>query len=122
MINFYFPGNYANFKSNLLLSKRDKEIIKENDKKYLTNVGNKKISLNHIGLMGAAGSYVGYGATGLSRDYKQHKSGVKLQGKGYKAKIIGAGIGAGLSGGLSYYLQTRDRDGRSDKGKKRIKK
>lgn len=118
MTHFYFPGNYIDFK--LSLSKKDKEVIKDNDNK-LTNLGKKKISLSHIGLMGAAGSYVGYGATGLARDYKQHKSGIKLPGKGYKAKLIGAGIGAGLSSGLSYYLQTKDRDGRSDKGKKRLK-
>lgn len=44
-----------------------------------------------------------------------------MTGKGVKAKIIGTAVGAGLSGGLSYYLQTKDRDGRSDKGKKRNK-
>lgn len=120
MINFYFPGNYISFKSSLYLTKKDKEVIKENDRK-LTNVGDKKISVGNLAITTGAGAIAGQQSGKLVNQFKQKKAGVKMTGKGAKAKLIGTAVGAGLAGGLNYYLQTKDRDGRSDKGKKRSK-
>lgn len=119
MTNFHFPGEYINFSAQL--SRRDREVIIENDKK-LTKVNSKKISIGNLAIVGAAGGAAGYGSGELTNMLRQKKAGLKMTGHGMKAKLIGAGIGGGLSGGLSYYLQTRDTDGRSDKGKKRFRK
>jgi hypothetical protein len=117
MIRFNFPGQHSNYSTQL--SKKDKEIIRDNDKKYLTSVGNKKISLGNLAIVSAAGGAAGYGTGKLTNMFKQKKAGLKMTGRGMKTKLLGAAVGGGLSGGLSYYLQTRDTDGRSDKGKKR---
>lgn len=119
MVDFNFPGEYSNFSTQL--TRRDREIIRENDKE-LTKVNGKKISLGNLGIVSAAGGATGYGTGKLTNMLRQKKAGLKMTGQGAKAKLIGAGIGGALSGGLSYYLQTRDTDGRSDKGKKRIRK
>lgn len=108
---------FINFKSNLYLSKKDKEVIKENDKKYLTPVGSKKISLSNLAIVSGASGAAGYGTGELTNMWRQKKAGLKMTGQGIKAKLIGAGLAGGLGGGLSYYLQTRKT--RSDKGRKR---
>jgi len=108
-----FLGQYTEFSNSFT-----KNMIRENDRS-LTNVNGKKVNLSHLGLMSALGAYGGYESGKLGNMLKTKKN---IAGKGLKAKVIGTALGTGLTGGLSYYLQTRDRDGRSDKGKKRINK
>lgn len=57
-VSVKFPDKYINFKSNLYLTKKDKEVIRENDNK-LTKLGNNKISLGNLAITTGAGAIAG---------------------------------------------------------------
>lgn len=93
--------------------------FKEN-KGYLAKITGADVDLGHIGIMGAAGGFIGHEGMVLRKMIQQRKSKLpSTNPKTVKGKMLAAVIGAGLGAGSSYLLQKRDVDGRSDKGKKR---
>lgn len=102
-------------------------------KKEREGTWNPNAAKAHIGITAAIGGYGGYQlgkASSMTKGIRENNMNRALGAGGYKRKLAGAVIAGGLLGTVGYLTHKanplspigkgkKDKDGRSDKGKKR---